>query len=111
MEQERRRTPRVPFVASAELLEVNTGIRLNARVSELSLLGCYVNTVNPLPQGTKVYVKVFTSEYFIEAPATVKYTHPSMGMGLEFHDIKPHFLTVLQNWVMASTPGKEEPTS
>ena len=104
MEEERRRTPRVPFVASAELMEVSTGIRLNAQVSELSLLGCYVDTVNPLPQGTNVYIKVFTSEYFIEAPATVAYSHPNLGMGLAFHDIKPHFFTVLQNWVMASSP-------
>jgi hypothetical protein len=111
MEQERRRTPRVPFAASAELLEVNTGIRLNAVVSELSLLGCYVHTVNPFPKDTKVYIKVFTDDYFFEAPATVAYTQGQLGMGLAFHDIKPHFLAVLQNWVMASTPGEEEPKS
>src|SRR5438477_30287 len=56
MEQERRRMPRVPFVASAELLEVDNGTRMNAQVSELSLHGCYVDTLNPLPKGTSVYV-------------------------------------------------------
>lgn len=108
MEQDRRRTPRVPFVASAELLEVNTGMRLAAQVSELSLHGCYIDTVNPLPPNTKVYVKVFTDEYFFESAATVAYSHPHLGMGLSFHDIKPHFQGVLQNWVMASTPKNSE---
>jgi PilZ domain len=107
MEQDRRRTPRVPFVADAELLEVQTGMRMNTQVSELSLHGCYVDTLNPLPESTEVYVKVFTQEYSFEAPAVVAYSHPHLGMGLAFHDVKPHFLGVLQNWIMAGTPGKE----
>lgn len=104
--EDRRRMPRVPFVAICELLEVNTGIRLNAQVSELSLHGCYVDTVNPLAKDTEVYVKVFSDEYFFESPARVVYCHANLGMGLEFHDVKPHFLTVLQNWLIA--PAKRE---
>jgi hypothetical protein len=110
MEQERRSTPRVPFVASAELLEVDTGTRMNAQVSELSLHGCYVDTLNPLPKGTSVYVKIFTEEYFFETPAIVVYAHAQLGMGLAFHDVKPHFVGVLQNWVMASTVKKGSET-
>src|SRR6202790_4768418 len=101
-----RSTPRVPFVASAKLLEVDTGTRMNAQVSELSLHGCYVDTLNPLPKGTSVYVKIFTEEYFFETPAIVVYTHAQLGMGLAFHDVKPNFVGVLQNWVMASTGKK-----
>jgi hypothetical protein len=106
-QEERRRMPRVPFVASAELLEVDTGTRMNAQVSELSLHGCYVDTLNPLPKGTSVFVKIFTEEYFFESPAIVVYCHPRLGMGLAFHDVKPHFVNVLQNWVMASAGKKD----
>jgi hypothetical protein len=106
MEQERRLVPRVPFVASAELLEVDTGTRMNAQVSELSLHGCYVDTLNPLPKGTSVYVKIFTEEYFFETPGIVVYCHARLGMGLAFHDVKPHFVGVLQNWLMASAGKK-----
>ena len=109
MEQERRSTPRAPFVASAELLEVDTGTRMNAQVSELSLHGCYVDTLNPLPKGTSVYVKIFTDEYFFETPGIVVYCRPHLGMGLAFHDVKPHFVGVLQNWLMAGA-GKKGPT-
>src|ERR1700686_3454108 len=106
MEQERRSTPRGPFVASAELLEVDTGPPLNAQVNQLSLHRCYVDTLNPLPKGTSVYVKIFTEEYFFETPGIVVYSHAHLGMGLAFHDVKPHFVNVLQNWVMASTEKK-----
>jgi hypothetical protein len=106
MDQERRLAPRVPFVASAELLQVDNGTRMNAQVSELSLHGCYVDTLNPLPKGTSVYVKIFTEEYLFETPAIVVYCHPHLGMGLAFHDVKPHFVGVLQNWLMASTVKK-----
>jgi PilZ domain len=104
--EDRRRMPRVPFVATCELLEVRTGIRLNAQVSELSLHGCFVETVHPLAKNTEVYVKVFSDEYFFESAARVVYCHEDIGMGLEFHDVKPHFLGVLQNWMVA--PAKRE---
>ena len=93
-------------MASAELLEVDTGTRMNAQVSELSLHGCYVDTLNPLPKGTSVYVKIFTDEYFFETPAIVVYCRPHLGMGLAFHDVKPHFVGVLQNWLMAGALKK-----
>ena len=105
--EERRRMPRVPFVASAELLEVDTGTRMNAQVTELSLHGCYVDTLNPLPKGTSVYIKIFTDEYFFETPGIVVYCHPQLGMGLAFHDVKPHFVGVLQNWLTASAGDKK----
>ena len=104
--EDRRRMPRVPFVAMCELLEVDSGIRLNAQVSELSMHGCYVDTVHPLTPNTEVYIKVFSDEYFFESPARVVYCHEHLGMGLEFHDVKPHFTGVLQNWTMA--PAKKD---
>ena len=105
--EERRRMPRVPFVASAELLEVDTGTRMSAQVTELSLHGCYIDTLNPLPKGTSVFVKIFTEEYFFESPGIVVYCTPHMGMGLAFHDVKPHFVGVLQNWLMAGVGPKK----
>ena len=74
MEQERRRSPRFPFIASAEVLEENNGSRLSARISDISAKGCYVDTINPLPGGTAVRVKIFNETQSFEAPATVAYS-------------------------------------
>jgi hypothetical protein len=106
MEQERRRTPRYPFVATAELIEEASGTKMPSRVSELSLNGCYLDMTNPLPKGTPVFVKIFTKAEFFEAPGTVAYAHPNLGMGVAFHDIKPFFQSVLKKWLLTAMLGK-----
>ncbi len=49
--QEKRRSPRYPFIASAELIEEKADVRIASRVSELSLHGCYLDMMNPFPHG------------------------------------------------------------
>ena len=51
-EEQRRRTPRYMFIASAELLEPKTDVRIATRVSELSIYGCYMDMLNPFPVDT-----------------------------------------------------------
>jgi len=97
---ERRRVPRFPFVASAEVVENNSTARMNARVSELSLYGCYVDTINPLPKGASVFIKIFTDVDFIEAKGMVAYVHANLGMGIAFFNVNPRFLPILQVWLM-----------
>jgi hypothetical protein len=106
MGEERRRTPRYPFVAGAEVIEETSGAKLATRVSEFSLNGCYLDLTNPLPKGTGVLVKIFTEKEFFEAPGTVVYSHPHLGMGVEFHDIKPFFQSTLKKWLLAAMVGK-----
>jgi hypothetical protein len=102
MDQERRREPRIPFIASAEVLAQNVGSRLQARISDLSVSGCYVDTINPLPDGTSVQVKIFNNSQLFEAPATVVYSHTHLGMGLAFREVQSNSQNVLQNWLQAS---------
>ena len=58
MGQERRRTPRYPFVADAVVRDNSSGATMNTQVSDLSLNGCYLDMVNPIPAGTPVTVKI-----------------------------------------------------
>jgi hypothetical protein len=102
MEQERRGAPRFPFIAAAEVLAENAGSRMNARISDLSVSGCYVDTINPLADGTLVRVKIVTETQIFEAPARVVYSHIHLGMGLVFREVQPNFLDVLQNWLPAT---------
>ncbi len=102
MEQERRQSPRFPFIASAEVHEENNGPRLSARVSDISAMGCYVDTINPLPNGTSVRVKIFSETQSFEAAATVAYSHAHLGMGLRFSEVPPNSLNVLREWLPAA---------
>jgi PilZ domain len=99
MDQERRRAPRYPIIASAEVLEEKAGTRLAARISDISATGCYVDTINPLVDGTTIRLKIHTETNVFEAPATVVYSHTHLGMGLMYGEVLPKSQNVLQNWL------------
>lgn len=104
MEQKQRREPRVPFIASAELLDKNSGARMDSRISDLSFNGCYVDTVNPLPDGTPVHLRIFTTTHSFETAATVVYSHAYLGMGMQFRGVQPNHEEVLRLWL--TTPSE-----
>lgn len=97
--QEKRRSPRYSFIASAELIEEKADVRIASRVSELSLNGCYLDMMNPFPKGTLVLVKISAGEAFFEAKAKVAYSQPNMGAGLGFLEVGPQYLAVLERWL------------
>ena len=99
MDLERRRSPRFPFIASAEVLTESAGTLLAARISDLSATGCYVDTINPLMDGTAVRLKILTEACVFEAHATVVYSHTHLGMGLMFGEVQGYSQDVLQNWL------------
>ncbi len=49
---EHRLAPRLSFLTEAEVMEPPAGIWLKTRLSDLSLSGCYVDTLHPLPVGS-----------------------------------------------------------
>jgi PilZ domain len=99
--KENRRSPRYPFVARAEIGEVNdSGFRIHAQTTEISLNGCFLDMANPLPVGQQIFVKIFTASDYFEASATVVYSQPNIGIGVEFHDVSRHFQPTLQRWLL-----------
>jgi hypothetical protein len=108
MDQIQRCEPRYPFIAAAELVEEDSGARLDSRISDLSLNGCYVDTVNPLPDGTLVRLRIFTETHSFEAPATVVHSQAFMGMGVKFREVQPKFGEVLRLWLPESSEQAQE---
>ena len=107
MEQDRRRSPRYPFVGSIEMREGTSEDKRTARVKELSLNGCYVDTQSPYPLGASLAIKLFTETEFFEAQASVIYSQADQGMGLMFRETKPYYLMVLRKWLLAAMMGKK----
>jgi hypothetical protein len=96
---ERRRTPRYNFVASAELVEEKSDVRIATRVNELSQNGCYLDMMNPFPVNTQVVVKISAGEAFFQARAKIVYSQMNMGAGLAFLEVEPEYVVVLQRWL------------
>ena len=61
---------RCQLVASAEVTEPSSGTRLSARVSELGLGGCYIETLNPFPDGTLVQLRILRDQGVFETEAS-----------------------------------------
>ena len=99
MENELRRSPRVPFIASAEIMEINTEVKLSARTGDLSRHGCYMDMVNPLPQGTAVKIAIEHGQRTFTATAGVVYSQTPLGMGLEFHSPDTEERNKLEQWL------------
>jgi hypothetical protein len=106
VEDERRRTPRFPFTATVEVLEKGAQTGVNARVTELSLYGCYVEMPDPRPKGTQVLLKVYSEGRYLESQGSVLYSQPSQGMGVGFQNVNPHYLTVLKQWLIEAAHAK-----
>jgi len=97
--KERRRSPRYPFIASAELIEEKADVRIASRVSELSANGCYLDMMNPFPKGTLVLVKILAGEDFFQAKSKVVYSQMNMGAGVGFLEIDKDSQVVLERWM------------
>jgi PilZ domain len=96
---ERRCAARSPFLAPVEMVEMRTGSRIQARTSDLSPQGCYVDTLNPLPVGSAVRLQIHRCGLILDVLANVTSRHAGSGMGLEFGEITPAQKTVLDGWL------------
>lgn len=106
MGEERRRTPRYPFIATAEVNDLSSQATTSARVTELSLRGCYLDMPNPLPVDAQINIKIYSEGKFFESKGTILYSQPNLGVGVTFREIRPQFLTVLKQWLLAAAVAK-----
>jgi PilZ domain len=104
--EERRRTPRYPFIATAEVTDQSSHASTSARVTELSLRGCYLDMPNPLPVDAQINIKIYSEGKFFESTGTILYSQPNLGVGVSFREIRPQFLTVLKQWLLAAAVAK-----
>ncbi|MHB8502607.1 MAG: PilZ domain-containing protein [Candidatus Acidiferrales bacterium] len=100
MEDERRRTPRYPFIATVELIQKDAKTGISAKISELSLYGCYVQMPDPFAKGTELFLKVYSNGKYFEAQGIVVYAHSTQGIGVCFQNVNPHYLIVLKQWLI-----------
>jgi hypothetical protein len=81
------------------MVEMRTGTRIQARTSDLSPQGCYVDTLNPLPMGSAVRLQIHRAGLILDVLANVTSRHVGSGMGLEFGEITQAQKAVLESWL------------
>lgn len=98
MKEQKRRGPRYSFMATAAV-EVQSGAKFVTRTSELSLHGCYLDMMNPFPEGTQIKLKITHRNADFEALGKVLYAQPNMGMAVAFDTVDPAHQAVLAKWM------------
>jgi hypothetical protein len=99
MESERRGSPRYPFIASAEVTDSESGTLLKARTSDLGSDGCYLDTINPLPQGTIIKIQIDYEGQVFVAKGVVIHLQANMGMGVTFIALETGCADLLKAWL------------
>src|ERR1700687_2592882 len=99
MPLERHRARRYSFHANSELTDLRSETQTKEQTSDLSLFGCHVDTLKPLPPGTKIRIKISHRSESLEALGTVAFVRPNAGMGIFFTRIEPDEQLVLDKWI------------
>jgi len=107
MYQTPRRSPRLPFIAVAEIAHRESGGRLSCQISTLSFHGCYVETLNTLPVGREISIKSFAESECFVATGKVIYELPRSGLGLAFEEVPLKSAALLRKWLLKASGGAE----
>jgi len=97
---ERRSVARYPFVATAEVTESGSEIKLWARASELSLKGCRIDTGRPFLAGARIHLQLLRGNGAFKTQAKVIYSLEGIGMGIVFLTPTPDQQAVLEGWLL-----------
>src|ERR1700733_9196 len=99
MISEQRGEPRSPFVARIEVIDLKSETSLKGRTTDLSLGGCFVDTLNPLPVTTEVQVQLFHKDETFRAFGVVMHSQGALGMGIKFTAIEVEQRSILDGWL------------
>ena len=102
---ERRRVPRVRCSGSVEFHVDGTELRMWGNLTDISLLGCYVEMNTTFPVHTKVHLVLKSFGERVQAAGTVRATYPFLGMGIVFSKMEPAQLQRLEK-LMAALAGR-----
>jgi len=105
---DRRGKPRIAFTAGAVVVEPKSGARLDTHTTDLSLDGCYVDTMSPFPAGTEMQLRLTKEGKSFNSKARVAYCQIGIGMGVLFTKAEPEQLAILDKW-FADLRGETQP--
>lgn len=104
---ERREARRYAFICPAEMIDLAGNTRVSARTADLSLRGCYIDTLNPFPLGTRVRLQLTKNSQRVEFRAKVTSCHLGSGMGLIFDRLTPAQTDTVVSWLEGTSSPAE----
>lgn len=105
---ERREAQRYAFICPVDVIDIAGSTVISARTSDLSLHGCYIDTLNPLPKGTRVRLQLNKNSQRLELRAEVTACHQG-GMGVVFEQLSPAQQGTVVSWLESTFVPVEAP--
>jgi hypothetical protein len=97
--KERRTHPRFKITATVEITDEQSGAIVEARLTNLGLGGCQVETKERFAIGTEVRIFVSREKTNFHARARVVCTAPGETIGLLFTAMEPNQFHIMQTWI------------
>jgi len=102
-ESERRGTERHMITAGVDVRELSSGARFSTRTTDLGPGGCFVDTANPFPVGSKLQLTLHKGKSSFETAGTVVYSQNGLGMGVAFDESDDAQHAALAKWLSEVT--------
>jgi c-di-GMP-binding flagellar brake protein YcgR len=99
--QERRQYPRVKVSVPVEIRVDGTGSPVRGATLDLSLGGCYVETIFPFPVGAELDLKLHIDNELL-VDAVVVTCDPQVGNGIKFTKMLPEDRKALETFLNAA---------
>lgn len=107
--RERRQFARHPCRMAAAIVLQNGSLRMTATVTDISLGGCYVEMLSPLPVDTFVDIALSPGEVTLQLSGRVRSSQNNFGMGVSFTGMRPQDFEVLRRLAPPSLESAEAP--
>lgn len=104
--RDRRQYPRFRCPGNVQVSRAGSATHVWAKLGDLSLGGCYVETPVPEAVGTKLRLVLHIRENKIIAGGEVRTCVPALGMGVQFTTFEPGSREVLKRVVERASPPK-----
>ena len=101
--RERRKHVRHKLNVALDLEELASRVKMQAQCTDISLSGCYVHTMLPLPVGTTLTAGVWLGNERIAVTALVRTCDGQVGMGIEFMNLTAEQESRLQQFLQSAT--------
>ena len=84
---EKRNMGRIPFTASADVIDLASQQQFSLRTTDVGTGGCFLDALFPLPVGSRVCVILYQGLKNFQAEGKVVYSQPGLGMGIAFDEL------------------------
>ena len=99
--KDRRRFPRVKSAVALELRYRGAVAPLRAMTSEVSLSGCYIETMFTLDVGTVLEIVMWLDGEKVTAKGVIATKYPQVGNGIDITEMKPESRGKLEAFLKA----------